>query len=60
LKQGLSLTRDGVEAGHSPGQEKLTSLMRMMKHDRAKMHVRAGMGAAEKKDWGLAQLVDGS
>ena len=47
----MSLTRDGVEAGHSSGQEKLTRLMRMMKHDRAEMHVRAGMEAADKKDW---------
>jgi hypothetical protein len=42
------------------GQEKLTSLMHMKRHDRTEMHDRAGMEAAEKKDWGLAQLVDGS
>jgi tetratricopeptide (TPR) repeat protein len=35
-------------------QEKLSGLMRMMKRDRAEMHIRSRMEAADKKDWGLA------
>ncbi|MDD1747297.1 MAG: tetratricopeptide repeat protein [Methanomassiliicoccales archaeon] len=50
----MSLTSDDAGTGHKSGQERLSGLMRMMKRDRAEMHVRVGMEAADKKDWGLA------